>query len=307
MKVKNMLKATGTGLSKMAGRTGLKLQKHSPEILLGVGIVGMGVSVVLACRSTLRAHEVLEKHEEEKEAIAKACEVDKEYAETKCGKDKVRLAVKTGLRFARLYAAPISVFGLSTASILVSHRILNKRYLGAVAAYNVVSGAFKEYRERVIEEGGTELDRHYMYGTEINKIDKVEVDENGKKHKSKEEVEQTETSGYINFDRLFDTRNNNFDNNPDFNMTFLLGQQSIFNDLLESRGHVFVNEIYDALGFPQTPEGSVTGWINDDEKCGQIDFGLEELTSEKRRCFYNGEENYILVKIDPDGVIWDKI
>ena len=47
-------------LSKAAGRTGLVLAKHSPEILTTLGVVGLIGSTVMACRATLKAEVVLD-------------------------------------------------------------------------------------------------------------------------------------------------------------------------------------------------------------------------------------------------------
>ena len=43
----------------------LKVSKHSPEILLVAGVVGGVCATVMACKATLRADEVLDKHTEE--------------------------------------------------------------------------------------------------------------------------------------------------------------------------------------------------------------------------------------------------
>ena len=41
-------------------RLGLKAKKYSPEILIGVGIVGTVVSGVMACKATLKVNDILD-------------------------------------------------------------------------------------------------------------------------------------------------------------------------------------------------------------------------------------------------------
>ena len=106
--------------------------------------------------------------------------------------------------------------------------------------------------------------------------------------------------------RFFDSSNPNWDKNPTFSMMWLRGQQNILNDILHTRGHVFLNEVYDALGFPHTPQGAVLGWI-DGEGDNCIDFGLYDPNKENVRRFVNGVDNVIMLEFNHDGVIWDKI
>ena len=184
---------------------------------------------------------------------------------------------------------------------------MQKRYLGVVAAYNGVSAAFEEYRKRVRDEYGEGLDKHFRYGTMYEEL--PVYDENGKKTKEKEQVEKTETGMVIPNDdscRFFDSSNPNWDKNPTFSMMWLRGQQNILNDILHTRGHVFLNEVYDALGFPHTPQGAVLGWI-DGEGDDCIDFGLYDPNKESVRRFVNGVDNVIMLEFNHDGVIWDKI
>ena len=37
-----------------------KVEKHSPEILMGVGVVGVVTGTVMACRATLKLNDILE-------------------------------------------------------------------------------------------------------------------------------------------------------------------------------------------------------------------------------------------------------
>ena len=106
--------------------------------------------------------------------------------------------------------------------------------------------------------------------------------------------------------RFFDSSNPNWDKNPTFSMMWLRGQQNILNDILHTRGHVFLNEVYDALGFPHTPQGAVLGWI-DGEGDNCIDFGLYDQNKENVRRFVNGVDNVIMLEFNHDGVIWDRI
>ena len=310
----NWLSKVSTSAAKFAGKAEFTIKKNSPEILLGAGIVGFVGTVVLACRATCRADEVLEFHRRKIKDIEDAKEIADADPEGEMSydieiyrQDKAIRYLKTTGNLAKLYAPTVAVGALSLACILTSRNIMQKRYLGVVAAYNGLSAAFEEYRKRVRDEYGEGLDKHFRYGTTYEEL--PVYDENGKKTKEKEQVEKTETEMVMPTDdscRFFDSSNPNWDKNPTFSMMWLRGQQNILNDILHTRGHVFLNEVYDALGFPHTPQGAVLGWI-DGEGDNCIDFGLYDPNKENVRRFVNGVDNVIMLEFNHDGVIWDKI
>ena len=310
----NWLSKVSTSAAKFAGKAEFTIKKNSPEILLGAGIVGFVGTIVLACRATCRADEVLEFHRRKIKDINDAKEIadadpegEMSYDVEIYRQDKAIRYLKTTGSLAKLYAPTVAVGTLSLACILTSRNIMQKRYLGVVAAYNGLSAAFEEYRKRVRDEYGEGLDRHFRYGTTYEEL--PVYDENGKKTKEKEQVEKTDTEMVMPTDdscRFFDSSNPNWDKNPTFSMMWLRGQQNILNDILHTRGHVFLNEVYDALGFPHTPQGAVLGWI-DGEGDNCIDFGLYDPNKENVRRFVNGVDNVIMLEFNHDGVIWDKI
>ena len=310
----NWLSKVSTSAAKFAGKAEFTIKKNSPEILLGAGIVGFVGTIVLACKATCRADEVLEFHRRKIKDINDAKEIadadpegEMSYDVEIYRQDKAIRYLKTTGNLAKLYAPTIAVGTLSLACILTSRNIMQKRYLGVLAAYNGLSAAFEEYRRRVRDEYGEGLDKHFRYGTTYEEL--PVYDENGKKTKEKEQVENTETGMVIPNDdscRFFDSSNPNWDKNPTFSMMWLRGQQNILNDILHTRGHVFLNEVYDALGFPHTPQGAVLGWI-DGEGDNCIDFGLYDQNKENVRRFVNGVDNVIMLEFNHDGVIWDKI
>lgn len=318
MKKNNWISKISTSVSKKAGKAELVLKKNSPEILLGVGIASFIGTIVLACRGTLKADEVLDYHKKKMADIHDAKEIadahgseDKKYEyDDNLYRSDIRFQyLKTAGKMAKLYAPAVAMGTLSVACILSSRNIMQKRYLGVVAAYNGLSLAFDDYRKRVVDEYGEDLDRHFRYGTTYNTLTEVKVDEDGKKTKEKVPVEQTDSSIINPSDdscRFFDSSNPNWDKNPTFSMMWLRGQQNILNDILHTRGHVFLNEVYDALGFEHTPQGAVLGWI-DGEGDDCIDFGLYDQNKESVRRFVNGVDNVILLEFNHDGVIWDKI
>lgn len=310
----NWLSKVSTSAARFAGKAEFTIKKNSPEILLGAGIVGFVGTVILACRATCRADEVLEFHRRKIKDINDAKEIadadpegEMSYDVEIYRQDKAIRYLKTTGSLAKLYAPTVAVGALSLACILTSRNIMQKRYLGVVAAYNGLSAAFEEYRKRVRDEYGEGLDKHFRYGTTYEEL--PVYDENGKKTKEKEQVEKTETGMVMQTDdscRFFDSSNPNWDKNPTFSMMWLRGQQNILNDILHTRGHVFLNEVYDALGFPHTPQGAVLGWI-DGEGDNCIDFGLYDPNKESVRRFVNGVDNVIMLEFNHDGVIWDKI
>ena len=310
----NWLSKVSTSAAKFAGKAEFTIKKNSPEILLGAGIVGFVGTIVLACKATCRADEVLEFHKRKIKDINDAKEIadadpegEMSYDVEIYRQDKAIRYLKTTGSLAKLYAPTVAVGTLSLACILTSRNIMQKRYLGVVAAYNGLSAAFEEYRKRVRDEYGEGLDKHFRYGTTYDEL--PVYDENGKKTKEKEQVEKTDTGMVMPTDdscRFFDSSNPHWDKNPTFSMMWLRGQQNILNDILHTRGHVFLNEVYDALGFPHTPQGAVLGWI-DGEGDNCIDFGLYDPNKESVRRFVNGVDNVIMLEFNHDGVIWDKI
>lgn len=310
----NWLSKVSTSAAKFAGKAEFTIKKNSPEILLGAGIVGFVGTIVLACKATCRADEVLEFHRRKIKDINDAKEIadadpegEMSYDVEIYRQDKAIRYLKTTGNLAKLYAPTIAVGTLSLACILTSRNIMQKRYLGVLAAYNGLSAAFDEYRRRVCDEYGEGLDKHFRYGTTYEEL--PVYDENGKKTKEKEQVEKTETGMVIPNDdscRFFDSSNPNWDKNPTFSMMWLRGQQNILNDILHTRGHVFLNEVYDALGFEHTPQGAVLGWIDGGDD-NYIDFGLYDPKKENVRRFVNGVDNVIMLEFNHDGVIWNKI
>lgn len=296
-------------------RLGLKVEKRSPEILLGVGIISGVAALALMYRQALVADEILDHHKkkmndiEEAKKQAEEYPDEYEYDDDVMAFDKRKQMVKTTVDLGKAAAPVIALEALSVTCILVSRNILNKRYLGAVAAYNGLSEVFKQYRKRVLTEEGIEADRHYLYGTEYTKEQTTTVDENGKK---KKELTTVEENTVVQNDpsitcRVFEEGNENWHSNPNYSMMFLRSQQNAWNDKLHTRGHVFLNEVLESLGFDHCPMGSIVGWIDNENGDGFIDFGLYDMNKDNVRRFINGKDNCILLEFNHDGIIYDKI
>jgi hypothetical protein len=136
----------------------------------------------------------------------------------------------------------------------------------------------------------------------------VDTDENGKKIKSKKTIEVTDPNGVSQYARFFDESCVQWSKTPEYNLTFLNCQQNYANDLLHSRGHVFLNEVYDMLGIPRSQAGAVVGWVlGKDNDVGYIDFGIYDGNRMRARDFVNGYERSILLDFNVDGVIYDLI
>lgn len=285
-------------------------QKNSPEILLGIGVVGFIGTVVTACIATSKVESVLDDHkikmskiEEAKELIASG-EMDAEdYTQKDEILDKVKFYTETGVALLKLYGPTIGLGAMSVYCVLSGHKILNGRYVGALTAYNGLLGTFKKYRKNVVDAYGQDVDRAMRYGAEYI-LEKKKNEKGEKVTEKKENIEMTFPDD--DTARYFDAQNPNWDPNPNFDIMFLRGQQNILNDILQTRGHVFLNEVYDALGFEHTPQGAVLGWVKgmgDD----YIDFGLYDQSKDPIRRFVNGQDNVVLLEFNHDGVIWDMI
>lgn len=96
-------------------------------------------------------------------------------------------------------------------------------------------------------------------------------------------------------------------NNPEYNLTFLRCQQNYMNDILRKNGHVFLNDVYQALGINKTQAGQLVGWVYDEKNPvgdNYIDFGLMNKNNSD---FVNGLTSDALLDFNVDGVILDRI
>ena len=87
----------------------------------------------------------------------------------------------------------------------------------------------------------------------------------------------------------------------------LKGIQNYCNDVLKTKGHLFLNEAYDKLGIPRTKPGAVVGWIYGEKSpIGDnfVDFGIR---NERNNDFVNGYTSDCILDFNVDGNILDYI
>lgn len=302
-----------TGIMKQVNKIGFKIKKYSPEIFVAAGIVGVVSSAVLACKATTKVQDILEKTKNDIDIIHDSVNnesLEEEYTEEDAKKDLTIVYAQTGVEFIKLYAPAVILGTLSIASIINSHRVLQKRNIALGAAYATVDKGFKEYRNRVAERFGEEVEKEIKYNIKAKKFEETVTDENGKEKKVKKTVNVVDPNLYSDYARFFDDGCKGWEKDPEYNLMFLKAQQQYANDLLVARGHLFLNEVYDMLGIPRSKAGQVVGWIYDPENpVGDnfVDFGIYEADREKARDFVNGYERSILLDFNVDGNIWEKM
>lgn len=293
-------------LSRTVNKVGLQIKKRSPEILIVAGVVGTVTSAVMACKATLKVDEIMR---ESNDTIEKVIEYTADDAKS----DLTKVYIQTGLKLAHLYAPSVILGALSITCFITSHNIMRKRCANLAAAYGTLDTAFKKYRERVAERFGEEVEKEIRYNIKAKEIEKTIVDpETGEEKTVKETVKvmDGDPSSVSPYAVEFSESNPNYCKDPNMSFAFLRAQQQYFNDLLQAKGHVFLNEVYDALGLPRTKAGAVVGWVFDsDAPVGDnyIDFGMYTADKEKVRDFVNGVEPTILLDFNVDGVILDLI
>ena len=298
--------------TRLLSSTQYQVKKHSPEILMVAGIAGTIVGTVLACKATTKVSEIIEEKNKNVEDVHTCLEEKpNEYTEEYSKKDLTIIYAQTGVKLFKLYAPAIGVMALSFASIIAGHKVLKKRNIAIAAAYAAIDKGFKQYRKNVIEKFGEDIDQQMRFGLKSKEIKKKDKD--GKTVKETEYYIDPDTNPLDNiseYARFFDAASSNFAKDPEYNMMFLRRQQDYANEMLKSRGHLFLNEVYDLLDIPRSKAGQVVGWVYD--KNGNtkgdnyVDFGLYRNDQGTRR-FVNGLEYNILLDFNVDGVIYDLI
>lgn len=294
--------------SRLANKFAFKASKHSPEILMVIGTVSIVVGTVKACKATMSLPEVIESASERIDDIHE--DVDSGKAnEDETRKELTVVYTQTAVKVVKLYAFPAFLIAGGIGCMFGSHHIMAKRNAEAVAAYTAVVKAFTEYKDRVKERFGDDVQKEIEHGVKTIEVETGEVDENG--NPKKEKVKVTDKDVDDPYSILFDESNRNWQSDHDYNRMFLRQVQNAANLKLKRKGFLFLNDVLNMMDFDHVPKiGQFAGWIYDPTNPNIdsfIDFGMYDLDNPEKLAFLEGDEPNIWLHFNVDGNILDKI
>lgn len=296
-------------IKKTLMKTSLKLKKHSPEILIVAGVIGTVASTVMACKATTKLGEIMDNAKDDIEAVHEAVEhpedLPQKYTAEDGKKDLTIVYTQTALRVAKLYLPAVALGALSLTAIIKSHDILKKRNVALAAAYTAADKGFKEYRNRVVERFGNDIDKELRYNVKAKEFEHKVVNDDGTEETVAETVNVASIDDVSDFAKYFNKDCAGWSDNAEKNLFFLKRQQDFANELLEANGYLFLNEVYDMLGIPRSKAGQVVGWVYDKNVIAKVDFGIYTINREENQQFVNGLEKNVLLDFNVDGNILD--
>lgn len=281
-------------VTRLVGRAGLVLSKHAPTILTAAGTAGFIGTTVLASKATLKVEETVAEETALLVKVHDAQEAGK-LSDKDATHDKVVLYSRMTTKLAKLYAPAIILGAASIASLITGHGIMLKRNASLAAAYAAVDQAFKTYKKKVESKFGKDAVLEALSSVAAEDLTKDEMT-----------VESVAVVNDVSpYGVIFDDTNVNWSADEDLAMLHLKCQQQYANDILQTRGHIFLNEVYKMLGFPHTPAGAVTGWVKgngDDFVDFNIFDGMFEGEDQNGRTVTKWALDF-----NVDGVMYDKI
>ena len=220
---------------------GVTIDKHSPEILVTTGLVGMGLCMYFACKAAVKT---------EADSYFKVIHNDGTTDIVERPKKEIRrIALKN-------FAPAAVVFVGSTACILSGVGILRRREATAIAVASATKQAYDAYRKRIKEKYGEEADNYGMYGIEREEIT-VKNGETGKKEKIERDILRDMNGDlsspfavmFAPFDYDHRTGSKYWEPDPVANETQLTVMENGWVARYEAGEPIFLDEIYKALGF----------------------------------------------------------
>lgn len=269
----------------------LKLRKSAPAIMTGAGIILGGACVVTACVQTTKLPETIRENKERIEELHNAPESSQEPRRaSELRKEYISMAGKT----ARLYAVPATLGALSVACTIGGHKVLTKENAALASAYIALDKSFRAYKEKMplpatlqetVEE---EIENRKVNGSTdctdgtVSDVDKCEL--------------------FSPYARLFDHTNYLWTPSGSGTASILHSIQNYCNDKLHRDGYLFLNDVYDQLGFERTEAGQQVGWFEGNgDSC--VDFGLFHKGNPTLERLMQGKLEYVVLDFNVDGPI----
>jgi hypothetical protein len=293
-------------ITSRAGRTALVASKHSPRLLFGTGLVLMAGTVVTACRGTLHLEETISEIQTMRDDIrAVNARHPERYSDREITKLNYYVTAKGIAKIGKLYLPSIALGVAAVACLTASHNQLSRRNAGLSAALAATERALDSYRSRVRDAYGEDREMELWRGEKEEKV--PVLDDEGRETKSTKKVKSG--GGYSPYARVWgkDTSNEWTPEAPEYNLAKLRSVQERGTMILNSRGHLFLNEIFDELGLDRTSAGAVVGWrsVKYGGRDGFVDLGvLRQGNDAEWLDFVTGKEDSILLDFNVDGEIW---
>lgn len=306
-----------------SAKAGARLAANSPHIAVGVGVVGLVTSGVLATRATLKSQDIIEDHKNmvsiTHEAWKLSLEGKADYSEDDYRKEQFIIWSKTLTALGRKFLVPISLGVLSIGCIYAGQHMMAKRLLSATTAYHGLATTFGIYRKEIQEKLGIEDEREVIKNV-TTKAQTVGFDGTGANYQFKDdengevEIERVSYPGIVQ--HWFDENTSpNFRNGYNQNLAFLSDVQRMMNDRLRQRGFLFLSEVYEALGFQWSRTVHDLGWVytHGSATSSFVDFGLDLDTpagtpSVDQMIEENAlHPNAMLLDFNIDGIITNRI
>jgi hypothetical protein len=304
-----------TGMKRM----GLIVYKHMPQILFGAGVLTGAGALIETARGTTKVDDIFSR-KETRLAKIDALMINDTYTEEDRQKDILKTKAIMCVDLAKAYAPATILYAASVTCFLGGHHILAQRYAATAAALTATTKAFNGYRGNVKDELGDEADWRFLHGIKAEELDKVTITDEKGETKEITVVKRSDIgknpNDYSMYAKVFKKGNDYWQGESSYNMWFLKKVQNQMNDKLLARrnhehgGYLFLNEVYEALGFSSTKAGAVVGWYipkegAEDDNNGDyyVDFGIFSKNGSVR--FINDEEDSIILDFNVRGSIYD--
>lgn len=265
-------------LTRAYGAAKLALQANAPTLMVVGGVAAMGAGAVVACKQTLKVEEVLAKHTPELEKIKKGSDLQLEnYGPEVAQQDRFRVYSRAALDLGRVYLVPATLFTGGVVLVFGGHRIMLRRNATLAVAFTTLKKSFDSYRARVVDKLGHDTDQALMYGATVKEVIDPQTGE-----VATIATRDWEESSRNPYSRVFE-QGASSEWVPDLGMNKMLvsQQQRFAQQRLAMQGYLYLNDVYQALGFAPSDIGQVVGWkvqtLPDGTKSiPLVDFGLDK-------------------------------
>lgn len=251
-------------------------------------------------------YDISEDEKSVKEFVSSFCD---ENGVVQCSKsDRILFNIRSYAFYAQAilknYGAALTVGTLSVASIIWGHSVIVKRLQQTTAAYNTAKRMYDSYRDEVKEQLGEENESE-IHQKAVVRAATVDVLEESK----------DDAVIAVNLENIhpviIDIEGKDFCGNETAARKFVLSVQNMANDLLQARGHLFLNELYDMLGAKRIPQGNIVGWTRKTPKgdAGIVDLGVfaTDLAGKNTEKDIESSPNKLWVYPEVQGIIVDLI